>query len=302
MAKSKNKGKGKKKSQTQISLELPAKPSNNLFIEKRDKFNTITYWENYENSNVQKKFDHFVLNMRWSVTKVAIEEKTKGRKTVVPNRMTYLDQPRFTIHGLWPSDSALKEEQPAYCFSRFQEYNFDVGVSGIKNIFYNWPGYGNRNDDRDFWIEEWNKHGRCAMVHKDLDTCLQYFKKTTSLAEELDGLQGKFRSEILGLRGAVEDTLYEYSEITFKSLSDFFEKGGHGWNDPVRINFQPATLRDGSEVNLLEGISFCWDVKFTRIGCPFIPVNQKSRDALYVPRKTGITGDWIMFIPERKKT
>ncbi len=83
------------------------------------------------------------------------------------------DEPRWTVHGLWPSRWADKHPHdcPGAAFN-------GSALSGIKaDLERYWTNVHKNGREDSFWEHEWNKHGTCAAAHiKQLDTEEKYFK------------------------------------------------------------------------------------------------------------------------------
>ncbi|XP_062585790.1 uncharacterized protein LOC134247439 isoform X2 [Saccostrea cucullata] len=108
------------------------------------------------------EFDFFILVLQWPVTFCRIKNCAKEP----PNK--------WTIHGLWPSNVIYCEHNES-----FQEKNIPENTKALMNDI--WPDLTSKNGNRNFWSDEWRKHGTCADVD-GTRSLAGYFTKAVDLA------------------------------------------------------------------------------------------------------------------------
>ena len=184
---------------------------------------------------------------------------------------------RFTIHGLWPSNTELAlGHGPRNC-NPYQKnergarvrIGFSRKIRSIEEIRKYWPSFLGSEETRNpashnellgFWEIQWNRHGVCAAkIDYIMRSCVQYFSKTVELARSLDGVQQELVARWLGYG----------NEPTIEQLIDFFENKTGPYGYSVQINHEKKMEPKDKYVNKnwLESISFCFDLKLRPTDC-----------------------------------
>lgn len=213
-----------------------------------------------------KQFDYFALNMIWPTT---ICGKVLALGTKDPNKclknlkafLTYR-QDKFTIHGLWPSDTSLAVGRgPIDCWKK-RDYDITRESTRLRYLNSYWPSF--IKDNQNFWNSEWEKHGRCAANVPLIQNSYAYFSVTMNLAIALDDLQRKLRERHPELTRGAEALL------NFQAFRQFIAKEVGA---DVVINYQKFEMK-GIPEYWVEALIFCYDVQFNRIACPIKKENS----------------------------
>lgn len=128
--------------------------------------------------NSDTNFDLLIFTQRWPQT-VCYAWKEK----YAPHTCRLPTNEEWTIHGIWPTQ--MGKEGPSYCNNASR---FDSSVlSPIENeLETKWIDVENGTAHYSFWEHEWDKHGTCAMVIKDINNELKYFRKGLDLLDIYD--------------------------------------------------------------------------------------------------------------------
>lgn len=234
-----------------------------------------------------KGFDHFVLNMNWPATICAkgltglLEIKSVNPINLLGNfsEKYQKDHPRFTIHGLWPSNPIGSAWKPAV--DCLKGVGYDEAVENIQNIDKYWPSFV--KDKEDFWHAEWKKHGTCATYHPAIGTCKLYFQKAIELAEKLDqqvqeGLKVELFSKSKSKYGL---------NITYDNFVNFIQTH-YGYR--VKINYQLFRVNfygKPEDRAWVESIHFCYDLKFKPMDCYASPYTETLD--IFLPKINALT-------------
>ncbi|KAL5704098.1 hypothetical protein ACHQM5_022571 [Ranunculus cassubicifolius] len=87
----------------------------------------------------------------------------------------------FRIHGLWPSSS---REVVQYCPG--PDFNGDMlkDTQLLNDLLKWWPSLVHSVTSRNFWAEQWRKHGTCSGMDQ-----VEFFQKTLQLRDEAKALK-----------------------------------------------------------------------------------------------------------------
>ncbi|KAF9591914.1 hypothetical protein IFM89_010272 [Coptis chinensis] len=113
-------------------------------------------------------FDYYIFALQWGVSVC----NAAGTHCLRKDR----GQPKFTIHGLWPSK--LKGRHPSECNpSNVFDPTLVKDLQGRLDIA--WPDVQNLNNAK-FWGEQWKKHGTCSRLQQH-----EYFEKALILFDTI---------------------------------------------------------------------------------------------------------------------
>lgn len=240
-----------------------------------------------------RKFDYFVLNMIWpttlcgkvktgSIKMSGVQEKEDGYYCSSPKHLNsfqyYMGSKayRFTIHGLWPSDTGMGGvgRGPQFCAKK-REFKKETRGGGVEDspdfgrkshdvhsIGEYWPSFITANAD--FWKKQWEKHGRCAAYAPVIGYSGGYFHKTVRLAAELVDLQENLRALYPVLKSGKTVSIQRSLDVNFQNLRTFLNREFGGG---VGINWHPIETRNYGREYWIEALLFCYDVNLNRINC-----------------------------------
>lgn len=106
--------------------------------------------------------------------------KSGETQTTCLEKLKKIPKNEFSIHGLWPglkSGQLLKD-----CGNVTTEKEIEVIANSTEKDFFNdymnkyWVSF--KNNDYNFWVHEYNKHGLCYTNKKKQKDFTQYFKDT----------------------------------------------------------------------------------------------------------------------------
>ncbi|WJX64876.1 ribonuclease T2 [Trifolium repens] len=119
-------------------------------------------------------YDFLVLSLQWPPA-LCRSVPSQCTKNPAP--------PRFGVHGLWPS--SYTGYGVVSCGSQFGGVKFDPNVctdpSIVNDLNNIWPNYLGKNIN--FWRNEWDKHGTCALEVFDQR---QYFENVIDIYNWVD--------------------------------------------------------------------------------------------------------------------
>uniref|UniRef100_A0A0R3RYD0 Ribonuclease T(2) n=1 Tax=Elaeophora elaphi TaxID=1147741 RepID=A0A0R3RYD0_9BILA len=92
-----------------------------------------------------------------------------------------VDAAPWTIHGLWPNryDGSF----PQFCGDK-EKFNLTKLLPIRQKLEKEWPNLFTVQPVLSFWKHEWEKHGTCAKVVKEVNDEVKYFNKSLVLCEQ----------------------------------------------------------------------------------------------------------------------
>lgn len=125
-----------------------------------------------------------------------------------------------------------------------------------------WPSV--KGSDETFWSHEWNKHGTCALSHRDVESSLHYFNKSLELYNQL-GVQEVLENANIRPTRTVKNTvnLQEVKKAIESKVGARVYILCQHYN---QHNFYGSS-RPRGESNFLSGIRVCYNNKFKPIDC-----------------------------------
>lgn len=225
----------------QISLNEPLNTASHL--------DSNVHQENTSDCDDNYDINYLKLGLTWAPGACAA-----GKFTCQSSRSV------FTIHGLWPQFKYGASPMRECCSS--QKFNKEDLVPFYYYLRDFWPSLSRINDD-EFWLREWNKHGKCANKIQNLNTVSKYF----SFA--LDNYLNLWIKDFLMQNGVIpsNDVAYKGRDIA-KLLEDHYGS---------KFELNCAPLRNNPSKNLLTGINICFNNDLRMIDC-WVP--HKRRDCL----------------------
>ncbi|XP_015108956.1 ribonuclease T2 [Diachasma alloeum] len=123
-----------------------------------------------------RHFEILKLTQQWPQT-ICFTFQEKGASELCKS----LNDSRWTIHGLWPTQ--LHTKKPAYC-DNSARFNATAIASIEKELNATWPTLAKNKPSQAFWEHEWEKHGTCSTMLQPVNTQEKYFKKTMQLRDK----------------------------------------------------------------------------------------------------------------------
>ncbi|KAJ8664607.1 hypothetical protein QAD02_006269 [Eretmocerus hayati] len=91
-------------------------------------------------------------------------------------------QPKWTLHGLWPSNSQDDRGEGLKKCGGIYKPIIDKPIAEMrKDLMESWPNYDPTNTNEIFWAHEYQEHGTCASSTESMNTAKKYFQESLRL-------------------------------------------------------------------------------------------------------------------------
>ncbi|XP_043802312.1 ribonuclease Oy isoform X1 [Apis laboriosa] len=142
-----------------------------LFLFFIGKVNSKSHWNRIPRSN--NDFDVLIFTQHWPQTVCFTwKEKSTSNTCSLPK-----EHDEWTIHGIWPSQ--YHKIGPQFCNKL--PFNSTALEPLKEELQEKWIDIEKGRTSYSFWQHEWDKHGTCAVVLKELNTENKYFAKGLEL-------------------------------------------------------------------------------------------------------------------------
>lgn len=136
------------------------------------------------------------------------KESSEKHSCLLPKR------DEWTIHGIWPTK--YNTIGPEYC-NKSLPFNASALAPLESKLKENWIDIQNGSQPYSFWKHEWNKHGTCAVVIKELNTEFKYFQEGLKLIDTYNMIDVLAKANILpGQKYTVETMLTGIQKVLNK--------------------------------------------------------------------------------------
>lgn len=185
----------------------------NRNLKKKKLFQFHVFNQKFENQKCRKRksneFDVLIFTQVWPLTACFVwKESSEKHSCSLPKR------DEWTIHGIWPT--RYNTLGPEFC-NKSLPFNPSVLAPLESQLKENWKDVHNGSNPYSFWGHEWNKHGTCAVVIKELNNEYNYFQEGLKLLDNYNMMDVLAKANILpGQKYMVEDMLEGIQEVLNK--------------------------------------------------------------------------------------